>query len=495
MKINKENSNQIQNINSISINNIISNLSQIRHNRVLYQKIPPTKTYRPRVEERSTFLGNSHQGRSSYIPKRSLYENKRYTQTKPTTGEPNKFSKIIKKEVKPERQSVQTLYKSRFVKNITYSNISNFNNRSYTYSNYNSNPNMRHSITYFTNTYRSSSSNNIHYNRTPSNHKIVIHNYYTNPEKSSTFSKYKYSNINSNKNYSTQYNSHTFQNNNITITQYSQKIPPLPKKLFTSKYYTKINLKPPTKLITNSTIYERKSFSPGVCDLRRKTVNRGNPIKNVQITHVICSKQPSKFNIKEKLSTEFLEAEPMRLTQTERFNLKKDGISSFTTSVQDNIKPVVVNLKGRTTVYQHARGIGMTNDRRGKLNPKFYTSTIKKLNPITKIKQKEKVEYMTFRNELGRSSVYNYNTNRITINNSLNDNNIRNSVNYVRSYNNYNISSINNSLNNNTNNQIEIIKESKNSDYIGNITHLRTKGDAIIYIKDERKINNPSNFS
>ena len=141
----------------------------------------------------------------------------------------------------------------------------------------------------------------------------------------------------------------------------------------------------------------------------------------------------------------------------------------MTTSVQNNVKPIVVNLKGRTTIYQHARGIGMTNDKNANLNPLFYSSQIRKLYPYIKKKMKEKEEYMTFRNEIGRNTTYrssmsqlninnrynnfndfnNYRTNisKLNLNNNYNYNNLfntnsypnRNSVDYIRSLNNYNI--------------------------------------------------------
>ena len=71
-------------------------------------------------------------------------------------------------------------------------------------------------------------------------------------------------------------------------------------------------------------------------------------------------------------------------------------------------KPKKVNLKGNTTHYQHARGIGMTNDRKENINPTFYSSEIKKLDPIYKEKDKEKIEYVeTFRSS---GKVYNNQT-------------------------------------------------------------------------------------
>ena len=51
--------------------------------------------------------------------------------------------------------------------------------------------------------------------------------------------------------------------------------------------------------------------------------------------------------------------------------------------------PKKINLKGRTTIYQHAQGIGMTNDKKKNINPLFYNSQIMKLKPIIKEKQKE----------------------------------------------------------------------------------------------------------
>ena len=48
--------------------------------------------------------------------------------------------------------------------------------------------------------------------------------------------------------------------------------------------------------------------------------------------------------------------------------------------------PKRINLKGRTTIYQHAQGIGMTNDKKENINPLFYNSQIMKLKPIIKEK-------------------------------------------------------------------------------------------------------------
>ena len=96
----------------------------------------------------------------------------------------------------------------------------------------------------------------------------------------------------------------------------------------------------------------------------------------------------------EKLSINNIQKNPMQISKTFRENIPTNGKFSYSSSCNDKIKNTVHNLKGKTTVYQHARGIGMTNDRRGNINPLFYNSEIKKLEPIVKDKEKEKVEYI-----------------------------------------------------------------------------------------------------
>ena len=146
--------------------------------------------------------------------------------------------------------------------------------------------------------------------------------------------------------------------------------------------------------ISNNAPRTHRSNSPDPNSIRRKTITRGNEVKNVQITHIICSKKPADFHISEKLDLHNIKSNPIQINKIDKEKLKKGGKSSYSSSCQDNIKPIVQNLKGKTTVYQHARGIGMTNDRRGNINPLFYNSEIKKLEPIIKEKEKEKVVYI-----------------------------------------------------------------------------------------------------
>ena len=172
--------------------------------------------------------------------------------------------------------------------------------------------------------------------------------------------------------------------------------------------------------ISNNAPRTHRSHSPDPNSIRRKTITRGNEVKNVQITHIICSKKPADFHISEKLDLHNIKSNPIQINKTDKEKLKKGGKSSYSSSCQDNIKPIVQNLKGKTTIYQHARGIGMTNDRRGNINPLFYNSEIKKLEPIIKEKEKEKVVYI----ENFRSNKYrNGNANLINSTRNLDSNN------------------------------------------------------------------------
>ena len=140
--------------------------------------------------------------------------------------------------------------------------------------------------------------------------------------------------------------------------------------------------------------YKPKARSPEPGSIKRKTINRGNPVENVQITHIIFTSGPADFHITENLNLDNLNSAPIQISKADRAKLQKSGKVSATCSCDgvEIAQPKKVNLKGNTTHYQHARGIGMTNDRKENINPMFYSSEIKKLDPIYKQKDKEKIE-------------------------------------------------------------------------------------------------------
>ena len=149
-----------------------------------------------------------------------------------------------------------------------------------------------------------------------------------------------------------------------------------------------------------------RARSPEPGSFHKKTINRGKPVENVQITHIIFTSRPPEFHLKEDLDMQNLNKQPIQISKADRMKLQKSGKVSSTCSCDgvDIAPPKKVNLKGTTTVYQHARGIGMTNEK-GNVNPMFYTSEIKKLQPISKKKEQEKIE--NIENFRSKGKVYN----------------------------------------------------------------------------------------
>ena len=473
-----------------SVNSVISNLSHLRPNKITYQLMNTNKP-KYRQKKNTNPPENSKPAQNGQSPSKLAIEKIRFHQLAYTIDEkPEMSSNPQKNDDKNEKPKKQNIYKNRAVKTITYKNKNI--NVSY-YPNGQVDPDLRHSSSYSIS--QDNSFNKITKSLSPPNKNKVnninnenVNNSYNDKKKDKNNSKY-------------QYNFTNIIPENPTLTRYSLQVPSHPpQKIYNFKNILKLNPFQKAQTSRDSSRSKRKALSPGTISFQRKTINRGEPIKNVQITHVIESTNPCKFHIKESLSTESLKKEPIRISQTERLRLKKRGKSSFTTSVQDNIKPAVVNLKGITTIYQHARGIGMTNDKNPNLNPLFYSSQIKKLYPRIKKKMKEKVEYMTFRNETGRNTTYRSSMSHLNINNrynhlndindykpnlsKLNNNNnnynnymnsnsypVRNSVEFNRNLNNYNI---NNDWNNNNyninydysmNNEYITNGYNKNNDY------------------------------
>lgn len=179
-------------------------------------------------------------------------------------------------------------------------------------------------------------------------------------------------------------------NTNSQVYRGNQRNVNPPKVIGNSKSYSE-NKYQPKKPQTNSSYNRPKSTQPG--SLQKKTINRGNPVENVQITHIILTSRPIDFHITEDLDLENLNTNPIQISKADRAKLQKTGKVTTKCSCDgvDIAQPKKANLIGKTTVYQHARGIGMTNDKEN-VNPMFYSSEIKTLEPIYKKKEKEKLE-------------------------------------------------------------------------------------------------------
>ena len=156
----------------------------------------------------------------------------------------------------------------------------------------------------------------------------------------------------------------------------------------------------PQKKVISTTKYNPRPVSSSDANIRRITIVRGEPIENIEITHIIYSIRPIEFHIREKLDLSNLSTPCIQITEEERNNLQKTGkVEARFSSNCDNMKPEPVNLKGKLTHYQHAQKIGMTDDKNPYINPKYYFSEIKNLNPIIFDKGEINTQSLTFRSD------------------------------------------------------------------------------------------------
>ena len=156
----------------------------------------------------------------------------------------------------------------------------------------------------------------------------------------------------------------------------------------------------PQKKEISTTKYNPRPVSSSEANIRRITIVRGEPIENIEITHIIYSIRPIEFHIREKLDLSNLSTPCIQITEEERNNLQKTGkVEARFSSNCDNMKPEPVNLKGKLTHYQHAQSIGMTDDKNPYINPKYYFSEIKNLNPIIFDKGEINTQSLTFRSD------------------------------------------------------------------------------------------------
>ena len=286
---------------------------------------------------------------------------------------------------------------------------------------------------------------------------------YTRPNVKSTMtvSNNRYVNPNN-----TNINHNQNQNQNQTYKNYNQKNQP--SRIQGSQSYSG-NLNQPRRPEVSSSHYKPRAKSPAPGTIKRKTIVRGSPIENIQITHIIYSSRPLEFHILEKLNTENLDKDLIQISEKDRNNLQKSGKVEVSCSC-DKItlkKPAPVNLDGKLTHYQHAQGIGMTDAKLDKINPKFYTTEIRILEPIVFNKGEPNVEYLEFRSQ-GKK----YNTTRtvkkVETKPVINYSSNRGTNNYTpsRTYN--NTTQLKNASVNNNRGLGSTVKVSTSSNYKGN---------------------------
>lgn len=263
-----------------------------------------------------------------------------------------------------------------------------------------------------------------------------------------------------------------------------------------------------------SSQYKPKAVSPGPGTIKRKTIYRGDPVVNIQITHIIYSSRPLEFNITDPLNQENLDKDPIQITEEDRINLQKSGKVETYTSVDESKikKPEPPNLDGRLTHYQHAQGIGMTDDSSPNINPKFYFSEIKVLEPIVN-KGEPIVKILTFRSDgkkttrtvtktqpkVNTTTSYTINkSNTSTQNRGYNTNpkqtstfnNDRGKVTTVRTT---NISTNNRGISGTGNNR-KIVKETTTKVEMGSRSQYQNPSKPIVKTTTERQVYNQNSF-
>ncbi len=297
-------------------------------------------------------------------------------------------------------------------------------------------------------------------------------------------------------------------NNNSEVYRGNQRNVIPPKKIGNTGSYS-ANKYQPKRPQTNS--YNNKSKSPEPGSLKRKTINRGKPVENVQITHIIYTSRPTDFHITEELDLENLNSQPIKILQSDRARLQKTGKVTTTCSC-DNVEiaqPKKVNLRGSTKIYQHAQGIGMTNDKSRDINPMFYSSEIKTLKPINRGKDKEKLENIETFRSYGKkynteASTSKYNAKSLTYNRGGMNNISSKKKSYVSNTSNnaYNRGGMGSSVKTTTTvyrgsnmggQDGEIIKETNTKVQMGSRSQYN-QSKPTTYTTSERKVYNQKNF-
>ena len=214
---------------------------------------------------------------------------------------------------------------------------------------------------------------------------------YTRPGVQTTSTSYNRTNYNS--------NNRNINTNNQPIRNYQKPTNQInqPQRIQNSSSYSG-SLNQPRRPDVSSSHYKPRFNSPNPGSEKRKTIYRGQPIQNVQITHIIYSKQPLEFHITEDLNKDNLNTSPIHISREKNKNSAKEKVK--VTCSCDNVKiknPKKADLSGIITHYQHAQGIGMTDDRKENMNPQFYTSEIKALKPIIFKRKEPLIEILEFR--------------------------------------------------------------------------------------------------
>ena len=357
---------------------------------------------------------------------------------------------------------------------------------------------------------------NTRYNNTPSTVNKITTTNYTRPAVQTSSYNRNVTNVTNNRNSNNNINNNQPNRNyQRQVNQNKQNVPQ--SRIQNSQSYSG-NRNQPKRPEVSSSSYKPRVMSPNPGSVKIKTIVRGKPTENVKITHIIYSTQPLEFHITEQLNFDNLKSKPIQISQQKRNDLQKSGKIEVTCSC-DNInlkKKKPLDLTGTYTHYQHAQGIGMT-DKKENINPQFYSSEIKALEPLQFAKGEPQIQVLEF-----RTNDKNYNTNKTvtkTIVKPLITTNYRTNNNYTqnRGYSNTNQLKSTSGANNRgvgtgvrttstttssmnyrgkpgTGSGGEIVKETTTQVKMGSRSQFHNQGKPIVTTSTEKKIYNQSNF-
>ena len=241
---------------------------------------------------------------------------------------------------------------------------------------------------------------------------------------------------------------------------------------------------------------DKKTYTASSAEIKRKTIIRGGNYNNIQVTHIYVTKKPNintyNFHIIENLSRSELDKKPLDLNKIRSKIKRNDKAKSTYKSSCDGRKivPVSKDKIQKITVYQHARGMGMTNLEPNKITSNLYTSGIKKIPKLVKQKGKPIVQII----EVFRSQQNNINLRRNN-NNSINNKNNINTFN--KSYTNLsNTNTINlkskNTYTSNINKNKNTNKKYSNNTRTNNIITINTRDSNNNSMNSSYNMNNTS---
>ena len=199
-----------------------------------------------------------------------------------------------------------------------------------------------------------------------------------------------------------------------------------PNKDYNHRAISNISERKQIKNLSLPKYLENEKIQSSSAEVRRKTITRGGHYNNIQVTHIYVSTKSNidkyNFHIMENLSTEELDKAPLDLKQIRsKIKQNKNAKSVYKSSCEGRVTSSSSKDKmQKTTIFQHAGGMGMTNLEANMINSNLYTSGLRQIPQKIKEKNPPVIQVI----DLFRSHQNNSNINRSINTNYINSDNI-----------------------------------------------------------------------